>query len=143
MAKLLFDAPIEPGIGAAGITLGQPVAAFLAANDHIAHELSHTHWRYETPSVRVWARDGIVSQIGVRGSYTGCIAGTDIALGVTIEQVQATLGPVYEDDEDNLVVESVPGLCFETTVWRWPQTVETNLDASVIGFFVYPLVDMH
>jgi hypothetical protein len=66
--------------------------------------------------VILWAKDGAVNQIGVIKGYRGYLA-KRVKIGSTIEDVQAVLGRVIEDDEDKLVMKDVPGLFFETEVW--------------------------
>lgn len=115
------DEPIIPGIGAAGIRIGASLASVLgnAASEQPSRP------KYELGAVTFWAREGRIDQIGVTSGYRGKIAG-QIGVGSTLAELQSAFGPVTEDDEDNLVVESLPGCCFETETWRNGSSPELN-----------------
>ena len=136
MATVVIDleAPIVPGLGAAGITLGQ-------VPENLPHPISTTHLKdsdlLEYPSVTIWVKDGVVCQIGVRAGYRGKLDGV-LSIGSTIADVIELLGDVTEDDCDNLVVTGRPGWCFETAEWRNGHTVELNLEARITEIFVHP-----
>ena len=134
-----LNASIEPGKAAAGLALGDPVATLSQAGQLARHQLGDGHELLDFGSVRVWAKDGVIDQIGVLGGYTGRVGGTAIGIGSTIQQVVDAIGAVVEDDEDNLTVPAVAGLCFETEVWRdgGRGTVEENLDAKLTEIFVF------
>jgi hypothetical protein len=137
---LNFHAQIEPGRGAAGLSIGDPIGPLPEAERHAARDLGNGLTLLDFGSVRVWARGGAVEQIGLRGQYNGCVAGTAIGVGSTLQQVVDALGPVGEDEEDNLVALEIPGLCFETEAWRGEagrETVEENLDAQLTEIFVF------
>jgi len=133
-------ATIEPGKAAAGISLGDSVVHLSHAGLATKRELGGGAELLDFGPVRVWAKGGVVDQIGVRGEYAGYISGTAISVGSTIQQVMDAIGPVVEDDCDNLVVAHLPGLCFETGAWRGDpggETVEENLDAKLTEIFVF------
>lgn len=135
-----FDAPIEPGKAAAGVALGDRMERLGEVGDSRRRGL---HGLYEftvVGPVCVWAKGGVIDQIGVRGGYTGRIEGTAVGIGATIQQVAEEIGPVVEDDEDNLIVADLLGLCFETERWRGVsgrETVGENLDARVTEIYVF------
>jgi hypothetical protein len=134
-----LDAAIIPGRGAAGIVLGAP------ASDLELGRASRTQLHagvsvYDLGPVLVWTRNGVVDQIGVRAPYAGSIATKGIRIGSTLREVAGACGPVFEDDEDTLVVEGMPGICFETEQWRGGpgcETVDENLDAKITEIFVF------
>lgn len=94
---------------------------------------------FDLGPVAIWVRGGVIHQIGVRSPYRGLIGATDIGIGSTLRELSRALGVVVEDDEDNLVVQGVSGLCIETERWYgWPgrEAVEDNLDARITEIFV-------
>jgi hypothetical protein len=130
-------APIEPGQAAAGLAIGDAVSKLFQAGCSTSRKLADGLELLDFGSIRVWARGGIIDQIGVRGEYSGHLRGTTIGIGSTIQQVRDAIGPVLEDDEDNLIVSDLPGMCFETGTWRGGRTVEENLDAKLTDIFVF------
>ncbi len=132
-----LNAPITPGCSAAGLGLGDPV-------DQIGRQplKRERRGRYELlnyGSVVVWLHAERIAQIGVSGGYRGLLRGT-IGIGSTIREIGDALGSVTEDEQDNLVVDGLPGLCFETEKWRGMpgrETVEGNLDARVTEIYVF------
>lgn len=135
----VFDlrAPIEPGKSAAGLTIGDAVAKVSQTGCSTSRKLANGFEMLDLGPIRVWARGGVIDQIGVRGEYRGHLSGTTIGIGSTIQQVQDAIGPVLEDDEDNLIVAQLPGICFETETWRGGKRVEENLDAKLTDIFVF------
>ncbi len=137
---LHLDATIEPGKAAAGLSIGAPLAALPEATGSMRTKLGDAVELLDFGPVCVWVKNGMIDQIGVRCGYTGYVRGTTIGVGSSIQQVRDVLGPVVEDDEDNLIVAQVPGLCFETEAWRGDpgrETVEENLDAKLTWLFVF------
>jgi hypothetical protein len=140
--KLDLDAPIVPGISAAGILLGALLTAVLATNAGVfqADRAVDQDFQpggiwYRSPDVDFWAAadSGEVLQIMVHGGYRGWVL-DHIGLGSTVADIESTVGPCGEDDEDNLTIMGLPGLCFEidgrlaAPNWR---------HAPIIRFFVY------
>lgn len=110
---LILDAPIVPGEQAAGICLGTEIGGVLASiGPHFVEELGYGTVRYSTTSVSFWVKNGAIDQIGVCEGYQGKLFDT-VGIGSRLADVEATLGRVVEDDEDNLVVLEVPGVVFE------------------------------
>jgi len=132
MRVLALDAPIQPSVGAAGININAP-----------AEELPKPKTREQLPelevldfgSVQIWLRAGRVDQIGVRKGYRGRLNGT-IGIGSSIRDVEAAIGPVSEDEEDNLIVLRSPGWCFETEQWRGHDLAD-NGDAPITYIWVF------
>lgn len=132
------DADIIPGqedrsgrlaAGAAiGTVLQAPGAVFIAEALHDALGRPSRH-RYRSSSVDLWSHDGTSAQIMVDGTYRGRLAPV-IGLGSTIADVEAAIGPCAEDDEDNLIVMNLPGICCEIGAtyadpnWRHVSIVE-------------------
>ena len=136
---ILIDlrAPIEPGKTAAGLSIGDAVEKLSQAGCSTTRKLADGLELFDFGPIRIWARGGVIDQIGVRGEYSGHVIGTTIGIGSTIQQVRDAIGPVLEDDEDNLIVAHLDGVCFETGTWRGGRTVEENLDAKLTDIFVF------
>jgi hypothetical protein len=114
------DAAIIPGVSAGGLKIGMPVSDVLSrmgllftaepvVNPHVPAPLVT---RYRSEMVDFWDRDGLVDQVMVHHGYRGKMMGK-IGLGSTIADAEELIGPVGEDDEDNLVIEGIDGLVFE------------------------------
>jgi hypothetical protein len=114
-----MDADIIPGTGAANLRLGTAISAVLqdygavfradVLYDALGRPSGH---RYRSSSVDLRSHDGTIAQIMVHGTYRGRLARA-IGLGSTIADVEAAIGPCAEDDEDNLIITNLPGICFE------------------------------
>lgn len=134
-----LDAAIIPGRQAAGIAVGAPVSD-VELKGASPMQLGDGVSVYDLGAVKVWTRNGVVDQIGVRASYAGLIGESGIGIGSKLREVAEALGPVLENDEDDLVVQGMPGICFETEQWRGGpggETVDENLDAKVTEIFVF------
>jgi len=134
-----LHATIVPGRTAAGIVVGTPVSELDLAGASFAQLQDGISVCHLGP-VRVWIRNGVVDQVGVQGAYSGSIERSGIRIGNTLRDVVEALGPIFEDDEDNLVVRGVPGICFETEQWRGEpggETVDQNLDARITEIVVF------
>jgi hypothetical protein len=114
-----LDAPIVPARSAAGISLGTPIQdvlreshGMLSANLLLDALGRHTETRYHSPSVDLWEAGGRVRQIMVHGEYRGRLLEC-IKVGSTTADVERLIGPSDEDEEDNLIIIGVPGVCFE------------------------------
>jgi hypothetical protein len=133
---LNMEADIIPGTGAAGLRLGTAISAVLqdygavfsadVLYDALGRPSGH---RYRSSSVDLWSHDGTMAQIMVQGTYRGRLARV-IGLGATIADVEAAIGPCAEDDEDNLIITTLPGVCLEISAtyadpaWRHAPIVE-------------------
>jgi hypothetical protein len=132
-----LDAPIVPGKSAAGISVGSTVGDLLSmVGPHSTTKLSNGEW-HDLGSIRVWTKDGMVTQVGVYSGYRGMLQ-PGIGVGSTISDVEASFGcSVQEDKEDNLVVPTSPGWCFETEEWKSPKTAGNNRTARITSIFVF------
>jgi len=133
MKKIDLKAPIEPGRGAGGILLGDPVDELPPPTARVQ---LHEAERSDYPSVSVWVRQGLVDQVGVRAGYAGKLLGS-LAIGTSIQDVARELGTVTEDDEDNLIVPGSPGWCFETEAWTLSHKLEDNRASRITEIFVH------
>jgi hypothetical protein len=128
-------APIIPGKSAAGFLLGSRIDDFLIRPELVENRSQFLVHAF--PFVKVWAMNGLITQIGV---YEGCRGTIDdqIRIGSTIAEVESWCDcQVVEDDEDNLIVTGHPGWCFETNEWIGNHTVEDNRKASIVAIFVF------
>jgi hypothetical protein len=127
-----LSAPIMPEQSAAGIAIGDAAEVLPAP---LARRPLSSGERLDYGPVLVWLQDGKVSQVAVREGYMGTLAG-DIRIGSSLADVERVFGAVAEDDEDNLIVPSRPGCCFETEEWRGPRLGD-NIQARITEIFVY------
>ena len=134
---LKLDAPIVPGHSAAGISLGDDIRnILLQATPFTIRDWSQGKC-YQFGSVIVWANiEGKVQQIGLFPGYTGKIAET-IGIGSTMGEIIASLGVVVEDEEDNLVIQGVSGLCFESSEWLLSKSTTLDPSARVTDIFIF------
>src|SRR5689334_19788729 len=109
-----LDAPIIPGKSAAGVFVGSAASELLSTvGAHLTTELSAKE-RHDVELVKVWSKDGVIIQVGVYSGYRGMLH-PGIRVGSSISEVEESFGcSVEEDEEDNLVVPTSPGWCFET-----------------------------
>jgi len=134
-----LDAPILPGISAAGIKIGSEIKELLDQARPMITEDRSAHMLYDFGSVKVWSSGGLISQIGVYAGYRGCLDNR-ICIGSSIADVEARCGcQVSEDEEDNLIAIGRPGWCFETEAWVENHTLERNRSARVTAIFVHNL----
>ena len=130
--RIDLTAPIMPGKSAAGISLGEELAA-------LPRPLSRASFtgveRLDYLCVSLWVRQESVCQVGVREGYGGTLA-EGIGIGSTIADVERLIGRVQEDAEDNLIVVGYSGWCFETEEWRG-HSIEENRGARITGIFIY------
>lgn len=132
-----LDAPIVPGRSAAGVIVGTAVSELLSTvGAHTIAKLSGAD-RHDLGMVMVWAEDGVITQVGVYSGYRGMLQ-PGIRVGSTISEVEESFGcSVQEDEEDNLVVRTSPGWCFETEEWKSPKIVSSNRNARIVSIFVF------
>ena len=81
-----LDAPIVPGKSAAGVFIGSVVNELFARVDHSTTKLSSGE-RHDLGTVKVWAEDGVITQIGVYSGYRGVLQ-PGIRVGSTISDVE-------------------------------------------------------
>ena len=143
-----LEAPIIPGVSAAGFHIGQFIdrtgsagAPFIREPIHNAFDRSSDRVRYRSDSVDLWVSSSVIQQIGVHGVYRGKLFG-QITLGMTIEDIERRIGPCMEAGEDHLAIAGVEGLRFDVD-WR-PDHPARELDlrlpelrfAPITWFFV-------
>jgi hypothetical protein len=133
-----LDAPIVPGESAAGIRLGDPISSILEKVNPRQTILIHSDKCYEFGPVSLWEENGEVTQIGLYAGYRGALAEA-IRVGSTIQAVQEKLGQFVEDEDDNLVVESIPGWCFETENWLESRKVVPDPALKITEIYVFSL----
>lgn len=135
-----LDAAIEPGVGAAGLRLGDEVAQILALHkpDSSAKLPGSERTRHDFGPISIWEARGRVEQIRLSEGYRGMLDGI-IGIGSTIAEVERHFGrPVEEAEEDELVVQDFDGWCFETEGWALPSgTPRDNSSARVTKLFVF------
>lgn len=51
--------------------------------------------------------------------------------------IKEKIGDIFEDMEDNLCVSNSPGWCFETNQWQNGNELDENLNANIIGIFIF------
>lgn len=132
-----LDAPIMPGKSAAGISIDDSIEdILLQAQPFTITDLSQEK-RYQFGSVSLWVNDkGKIKQIGLYPGYRGKIADL-IGIGSTISEVIGSLGIVVEDEEDNLVVEGLPGWCFDSSQWRLLRSGVPDTSATITEMFIF------
>jgi hypothetical protein len=132
-----LNAPIVPAKSAAGVSIGDSVTQLLAAIRPRSTRKLYFGESYDLGEIRVWAKDGVVTQIGVYSGYRGNLP-PNIHIGSSIADVEKSFGcTVEEDEDDNLVVPNSLGWCFETEEWRAPMTVSNNRNARIVSIFVF------
>ena len=132
-----LNAPIVPGASAAGFHIGQfmepngPMAAMFVSepilNPYVPSS-DGVHYRYRSDSVDLWVMNNVITQIGVHGAYHGKLL-DHITLGMTIDDIERRIGPCMQDNQDNLAIAGIGGLCFDV-VWR-PNHPAKELDLRV------------
>jgi hypothetical protein len=135
-----LGAGINPGKGAAGLALGNPVETFRRLPGTRSVRVAGGLERLDHGPVVVWARGGLIEQIGVGAGYAGEVLATGVRIGNTLGDVRSALGRVFEDELDALVVEGVPGLALETDTWAGEpgrEALEENWGVAITEFHVF------
>ena len=137
------NAPIMPGVGAAGLKVGTDVArtVYEASVYGDPEEIVNPYVpgpssvRYRSALVDLWAKEGRITQIGVHGGYQGRILNR-IGLGATVGDAERLIGRVVESDEgETLEFPDMPGVCFE--VERDPLLPLDDPAHRIAWIFVY------
>ena len=129
-------APIIPGESAAGLHIDQLMSEILDQKTPASVKHLENVIRYKFGPVWVWARNNRVDQIGLFHGYQGELP-QGIGVGAQMQEVNKTIGDIFEDEEDNLCVVDSPGWCFETSPWRNGHETDKNLAAVIVGIFVF------
>ena len=120
-----LDAPILPGLGAAGIRLGDRLEDVLRAcaghftEARVGSACLCDPWSasvFRSASVDLSHRDGHISQITVHDSYRVRLRGA-VGLGSTPAEIARAIGPWEEVDADIYGIASLPGLAFGVEGW--------------------------
>ncbi len=130
---------IEPGIGAAGFYLNQIYPSNLVNPEKIND--SNNEEIVQLENVILWLNNGRISQIGLVKNYSGTIE-NQIGIGNTLSDLIKHFGELVEDEEDNLILQHYPGICFETERWEGEpgfEQVSDNLDKKITEIYVYPI----
>jgi hypothetical protein len=128
-----LDAPIIPGVSAAGFHIDQFIERSVPIGTPLIREQVHSPIvrspgtvRYRSESVDLWVANSVIQQIGVHAAYHGKLL-DHIMLGMTMEDIERLVGRCIEDDEDELAIYGVEGLCFDV-LWH------PNYSTPVIDF---------
>ena len=106
---LNVEGVIVPGKAAGGVSIGSPVSEFLSLNRPQSTKQLPDDEQPDSGVIRIWAKKGIVTQIGVYSGYRGKLQSA-IPIGSTIADVEDYFGcPIEEDEEDNLIVPNSRG----------------------------------
>jgi hypothetical protein len=117
-----LDAPILPGVGAAGLRVGTRLSELppsLLEGFSVERRVNPclpnaVLTLYRSAAVTLHVENRVIDQIAVSGAYRGTLRGPggSIGLGAAVADVEARIGQVVEDDEDNLSILDLRGLCF-------------------------------
>ena len=135
-----LTAPILPGIGAAGLRLGEALDRSVAAGAFAVERIARDGVRYSFESVRVSTRYGLTTEIDVAAGYRGTLDGR-IGIGSTVGEVNARYGtPAAGEHGSGTRLSRTPGWSFEVTrsTAGEPPTTEGELRVSLIIVFVPP-----
>ncbi|MDC3250178.1 hypothetical protein OAU52_00955 [bacterium] len=139
--KIDNNAPIIPGISAAGISIGQTIHEILKSNSDFELDTIADTSLYNFENICLWVVGERVTQISIFNEYQGQI-NKQIGINSTIEDVQKEMGPISEDEDDNFITAKVPGWCFETDDWNTDSDepeFEKNLDIEISEIFIQKL----
>lgn len=132
-----LGAPILPGVGAAGLLLGEALDPALRADAFAVERVAHDCVRYSFDSVRVSVRYGLTTQIALSAGYAGTIGGV-IGIGSTIAEVEAHCGgKVTADPEAHHLVPPAPGWCFDALSAATDDPTDPGGAARVSEVFVF------
>lgn len=132
-----LEAEIVPGQSAAGICLGDTIEGILNQIEPLNIVNLTGGIRYEFGPISLWVDPGNkIKQIGLYEGYRGTIS-NKIRVGSTLRDIQENFGKVFEDEEDNLVVEDFPGWCFETEEWKKGRPVNFEPFLRVIEIYIF------
>jgi hypothetical protein len=106
-----LDADLVPGVGAAGLAIGQPIKSLLevARPDSVEQRIGLRVLKYGP--VWVFDKDGQINQISVFSGYRGRLAGT-IGIGSFVAEVEAACGPLEDLEWGEYGASGMPGWCF-------------------------------
>jgi hypothetical protein len=116
--KINIKAPIIPGESIGEIKLGININQIENFNSFKQERVINEYFPdldliiYKTDLVNFYVEKGIITQIMAHGNYLGKLNNL-IGIGSTMNDIEKLIGPVDEDNEDNLIIEGIKGLCFD------------------------------
>lgn len=128
---------IKPGVGVGDILLGTN-CSFLKEQGFSRRRM-RGYDIYEQRNIAIICRDNLIDEIVLLNDFPGKLV-KNIGLGNTLRELENVYGRLYEDDEDALVLENVPGICFETEKWTGEpgdEKVQDNLDTKITEIYIY------
>ena len=130
-----LNASILPCEGAGGIKLGSIVSDLfldtLNAANLIEHRSAETNM-YRFDSISLFVSNRRIIQIAVYNKYIGKLDNY-IHIGMPKQQVEQQYGMFKLDDEDNLVLADISGVCFEYNV--------NSAESEITEIFLYQCCD--
>jgi hypothetical protein len=123
-----ITAPIIPGESIGGIRLGTPIENVLMQGGMAFEVEERKGWdgvlfyTYRSSSLRLWVKNGRISQIMAHGDYQGKLLDV-IEIGMTCPDLEARFGKLELDIYDNPVLPQVPGVSFEYDVESNPSDI--------------------
>lgn len=131
-------APIIPGKSAAGFVLYERVPSSFHGLMPVKREVSDIFgpldlYTVVTPEVKIMVHQQVVVSIKVYSGYVGKLC-EEVGVGDLLADLEHTVGPWLEDDEDNVVIPSLPGVAIDTH----PPLVGTS---GIEGFAVFDPAD--
>ena len=137
--KINLQAPIIPGESIGSIKVKTNINQVENFNSFEQERVINKYFPdldliiYKTDSVSFWVKKGFITQIMAHGNYEGKLFDL-IGIGSTINDIEKLIDPVDEDNEDNLIIEGIKGLCFEV---RLPPDNDLN-STPIAEIFVFP-----
>jgi hypothetical protein len=86
--------------------------------------------------VDLWVTDDAITQIALFQGYRGKVGGK-VGLGSRLARIEELWGPIYQNDDDNLVATRLPGWCFEFPDCRELDDPVADLQVRVHEIYVY------
>jgi uncharacterized protein (TIGR02996 family) len=130
------EAPIVPGVSAAGIALGGPAEDVFTSVPPNDVEPRSGCDVYRLGPLDLWVADGKVTQVGVYFGYHGRLEG-GIGIGSTIKEIEASLGRVFVNMDGDCEVRGSAGWCFITEPRSGRAGRKPPGRARVTGIFVF------
>jgi hypothetical protein len=133
---LQLNDEIVPGISAAGIALGSNIETVLRKVEPKSITELNGCIRYDFGEICLWESGGVIDQIGLVLGYTGKLS-KKIGVGSTLKELENEFGEISEDEDDNLIVEGLLGVCFESDAFKNMGGVDKSDSSKIIGIYVF------